>query len=98
MPDCGKHIVWPRPPHKLNALSDQLKQMHRLWYARIIINRLPEHLQQSLPQKLAACSILSRKRKEWGYSRFWKGDYLRQVIYFALIYFAAYFIIFFEII
>lgn len=35
-----------------------------------------EIFREALPQKLAAFEVLHGKREQWGYPRFWKGDYL----------------------
>lgn len=55
--------------------------MHELWRAKVILSKMPQHLRESLPQKLAAFEVFNKKRQEWGYSRSWKGDYLSLVIH-----------------
>ncbi|EYC01892.1 hypothetical protein Y032_0103g3524 [Ancylostoma ceylanicum] len=78
MPDLGKSVRWPAPPIVLAPFVAKLKQMHQRWRAATILARMPEHLRESLPEKLAAFVALNGKRERWGYSRSWKGDYLAQ--------------------
>jgi hypothetical protein len=74
--DLGKSKVWPPPPVVLKSFVDKLKWIHNRWRAGIILAKMPEHLREALPQKLAAFEAFNGKRTEWGYSRRWKGDYL----------------------
>lgn len=53
--------------------------MHELWRAEKILSRMPQHLREALPQKLAAYETFCNRRFEWGYSRYWLGDYLLKV-------------------
>ncbi|KAK6016843.1 hypothetical protein OSTOST_17669 [Ostertagia ostertagi] len=78
MPDLGKSIRWPAPPVVLAPFVGKLKVMHQRWRAAAILATMPQHLRDSLPQKLAAFAALSGKRERWGYTRPWKGDYLAQ--------------------
>ena len=76
MPDYGKRLQWPRPPAVLLGFVDRLKRMHELWRAKMILSKMPLHLKDAFPQKIAAFEALHNKRSEWGYTRFWRGDYL----------------------
>ncbi|PIO61037.1 myosin tail, partial [Teladorsagia circumcincta] len=78
MPDLGKSIRWPAPPVVLAPFVGKLKVMHQRWRAAAILATMPQHLRDSLPQKLAAFVALNGKRERWGYTRPWKGDYLAQ--------------------
>jgi myosin-1 len=74
--DLGKSLPWPKPPAVLQSFARRLQHMHALWRANIILSRMPPHLRESLPQKLAAFETFNRRRPEWGYTRRWIGDYL----------------------
>ena len=76
MPDLGKSKQWPRPPAVLHGFVERLKRMHELWRAKVILSRMPLHLREAFSQKIAAYEHLQGKRSEWGYTRFWRGDYL----------------------
>lgn len=78
MPDLGKNIRWPAPPVVLAPFVSKLKVVHQRWRAAAILATMPQHLRESLPEKLAAFSALNGKRERWGYPRSWKGDYLAQ--------------------
>ncbi|KAK5986525.1 TH1 domain-containing protein, partial [Trichostrongylus colubriformis] len=76
MPDLGKSITWPEPPVVLAPFVSKLKVMHQRWRAAAILATMPQHLRESLPEKLAAFMALNGRRERWGYTRSWKGDYL----------------------
>uniref|UniRef100_A0AC34RPG4 Uncharacterized protein n=1 Tax=Panagrolaimus sp. JU765 TaxID=591449 RepID=A0AC34RPG4_9BILA len=76
LPDLGKSKQWPTPPAVLQGFVKRLKRMHELWRAKVILARMPLHLREAFPQKITAHELLHNKRTEWGYNRFWKGDYL----------------------
>ncbi|KAJ1375042.1 hypothetical protein KIN20_038265 [Parelaphostrongylus tenuis] len=76
MPDLGKNVRWPAPPVVLAPFVSKLRVMHQRWRAAAILATMPQHLRESLPEKLAAFGALNGKRERWGYSRSWKGDYL----------------------
>lgn len=76
MPDLGAHLKWPKPPAVLKKFAKRLKRMHELWRANVILSKMPEHLRLNLPQKLAAFEVFNNRRLQWGYARFWEGDYL----------------------
>ncbi|WKY02867.1 hypothetical protein Q1695_016283 [Nippostrongylus brasiliensis] len=78
MPDRGKSIRWPAPPVVLAPFVAKLKVVHQRWRAAAILATMPQHLRESLPEKLAAFAALNGKRERWGYPRSWKGDYLAQ--------------------
>ncbi|VDO08342.1 unnamed protein product [Haemonchus placei] len=79
MPDLGKSVQWPTPPVVLAPFVGKLKVMHQRWRAAAILATMPQHLRESLPEKLAAFTALNGKRERWGYTRPWKGDYLAQI-------------------
>ncbi|KAE9414443.1 hypothetical protein Angca_004434, partial [Angiostrongylus cantonensis] len=76
MPDLGKNIRWPAPPIVLVPFVTKLRVVHQRWRAATILATVPQHLRESLPEKLAAFGALNGKRERWGYSQSWKGDYL----------------------
>ncbi|CAI4229140.1 unnamed protein product [Auanema sp. JU1783] len=78
MRDLGKSVRWPAPPVVLAPFVNKLKIVHGRWRAATILSRIPKHLRESLPQKIAAFEALNGKRDHWGYPRSWKGDYLLQ--------------------
>ncbi|TKR57736.1 hypothetical protein L596_030397 [Steinernema carpocapsae] len=74
--DLGKSLSWPKPPAVLNDFVEKLKTIHMMWRARMIMNRMPQQLKQSFPEKVAAFEVFNGKRADWGYPRYWIGDYL----------------------
>uniref|UniRef100_A0A1I7YKF9 Myosin motor domain-containing protein n=1 Tax=Steinernema glaseri TaxID=37863 RepID=A0A1I7YKF9_9BILA len=74
--DLGKGLAWPKPPAVLNDFVAKLQRIHEMWRARIILDKMPEQLRQSFAQKVAAFEAFHSRRAEWGYQRFWIGDYL----------------------
>ncbi|CAB3403677.1 unnamed protein product [Caenorhabditis bovis] len=74
--DLGKSLRWPAPPLVLEQFVAKLKIMHARWRAATILARIPALLKASLPQKIAAAEVFNGKKDNWGYNRFWKGDYL----------------------
>ncbi|KAI1729246.1 myosin head (motor domain) domain-containing protein [Ditylenchus destructor] len=78
LPDLGKSLRWPKPPAVLIDFTSNLRRMHLVWRANIILSKMPEHLKLSLPQKLAAFETFNHRRPDWGYPRRWIGDYLLQ--------------------
>ncbi|KAH7731291.1 myosin IG protein [Aphelenchoides avenae] len=60
----------------VDSFAQRLQHMHVLWRANVILSAMPQHLRESLPQKLSAFEVFNHKRPEWGYRRNWKGDYL----------------------
>ncbi|CAI5446075.1 unnamed protein product [Caenorhabditis angaria] len=76
MPDLGKSLRWPAPPLVLAQFVTRLRYMHQRWRASVILSRIPAHLRASLYQKIAAFEVFNGKKENWGFSRFWKGDYL----------------------
>uniref|UniRef100_A0A0R3RKD1 Myosin motor domain-containing protein n=1 Tax=Elaeophora elaphi TaxID=1147741 RepID=A0A0R3RKD1_9BILA len=74
--DLGSGVEWPITPNGFESFSDKLKQMHAIWRANKIVDRMPSVLKKSLKEKVAAFRAIQNKRPEWGYFRSWKGDYL----------------------
>lgn len=77
--DLGSSIQWPITPSGFENFDDKLKQMHAIWRANKIVDRMPLMLKKSLKEKVAAFHALENKRSEWGCLRSWKGDYLNMV-------------------
>lgn len=77
-PDLGKKIVWPAPPLGLKDFVEKLKSIYSIWRAKLIVARIPPHLKESFKEKVAAFEAFNKKRKNWGYSYSWKGDYLKE--------------------
>ncbi|VDK40072.1 unnamed protein product [Gongylonema pulchrum] len=76
MRDLGASVQWPVAPLGLEKFADRLMKMHALWRANRIISSLPQHLKESLSEKVSAFEALEGKRPEWGYTRSWRGNYL----------------------
>uniref|UniRef100_A0A915PTP0 Myosin motor domain-containing protein n=1 Tax=Setaria digitata TaxID=48799 RepID=A0A915PTP0_9BILA len=74
--DLGDDVQWPIAPNGFENFNDKLKQMYAIWRANKIIDRMPLVLKESLEEKVAAFRAIENKRREWGYLRPWKGDYL----------------------
>jgi hypothetical protein len=55
--------------------------MHARWRANIIVSRMPDHLRAAFPAKCAAFENLNGRRHNWGYPRYWHGDYLSKVAF-----------------
>lgn len=79
MPDYGKSVRWPAPPLVLSAFVKRLRHMHSLWRAKQIVGKIPDHLRANFNEKVAAFEMLHGKRNNWGYERYWLGDYLSKV-------------------
>jgi myosin-1 len=95
MPDLGRSSVWPVPPAVLKTFVQRLKkvwvnnrhdspspihsQMDAQWRARQIVSRMPQHLRAAFEQKCAAFEAFKGRRAQWGYTRWWTGDYLALV-------------------
>ncbi|KAM9838654.1 unconventional myosin-Ig [Aulostomus maculatus] len=80
MTDYGKSVEWPTPPAALSQFHNITVMLHRRWWARQIVKKIPPSDMQEVRAKVAALTVLSGKRKDWGLSRAWERDYLANVL------------------
>uniref|UniRef100_A0A8C4DNV1 Myosin IG n=1 Tax=Dicentrarchus labrax TaxID=13489 RepID=A0A8C4DNV1_DICLA len=76
MADYGKTVEWPSPPAALSQFHNITVMLHRRWWARQIVKKLPPSNMLEVRAKVAALTALSGERKDWGVRRAWERDYL----------------------
>uniref|UniRef100_A0A665W6W2 Unconventional myosin-Ig-like n=1 Tax=Echeneis naucrates TaxID=173247 RepID=A0A665W6W2_ECHNA len=76
MADYGKSVEWPTPPAALAQFHKNTVMLHRRWWARQIVKKIPPSDMLEVRAKVAALTALSGERKDWGISRAWERDYL----------------------
>nr|XP_046273404.1 unconventional myosin-Ig isoform X2 [Scatophagus argus] len=76
--DYGKRVEWPTPPAALSQFHNITFMLHRRWWARQIVKNIPPS-DMEVRAKVAALTVLSGERKDWGFSRAWERDYLANV-------------------
>ncbi|KAM9383672.1 unconventional myosin-Ig isoform 1-T1 [Pholidichthys leucotaenia] len=79
MVDYGKSVEWPTPPAALSQFHNITVMLHRRWWARQIVKKIPPSDMLEVRAKVAALTALSGERKDWGISRAWERDYLANV-------------------
>ncbi|KAM9776615.1 unconventional myosin-Ig isoform X2 [Syngnathus typhle] len=79
MADYGKSIEWPAPPAALTQFHIITVMLHRRWWARQMVKKIPPSDMREIRAKVAALTTLGGERKDWGCSRAWEGDYLANV-------------------
>ncbi|XP_059206016.1 unconventional myosin-Ig [Centropristis striata] len=79
MADYGKSVEWPTPPAALSQFHNNTVLLHRRWWARQIVKKIPPSDMLEVRAKVAALTALSGERKDWGVSRAWERDYLANV-------------------
>ncbi|XP_075867895.1 unconventional myosin-Ig isoform X2 [Nelusetta ayraudi] len=79
MSDYGRSVEWPTPPAALAQFHKITVMLHRRWWARQIVKKIPPSDMLEVQAKVAALTALSRQRKDWGVSRAWERDYLANV-------------------
>lgn len=79
MRDYGKSIPWPRPPLAGRKAEKKLKVLFNNWRAFMILRAIPR---SDWPQMRLICftsQAIGNRRKYWGQTRKWCGDYLSNV-------------------
>ncbi|XP_053717632.1 unconventional myosin-Ig isoform X2 [Synchiropus splendidus] len=79
MVDCGKSVEWPTPNAALAEFHNITVLLHRRWWARQIVKKIPPSDILEVRAKVAALTSLSGERKDWGSSRAWERDYLASI-------------------
>lgn len=78
MRDYGKSVQWPAPPLAVRSVVRTLRQAYARWRAWMILSKVPREEWYQLRLKLNAASALRSKRRFWGQTRKWEGNYLAQ--------------------
>lgn len=76
MKDYGKHIVWPQPHSSVRKAEPELRMLFNKWRASMLLRKFPRSEWAQLRLQIAAASALKGRRKFWGQSRRWLGNYL----------------------
>jgi len=76
MRDYGKSVTWPRPPQVLSSFVQTLMKVHERWRAYMILRKIPVEERPSMHLKVYAADALKGRRREWGFTRKWEGNYL----------------------
>lgn len=76
MKDYGKHIVWPMVPLSAKQAEPGLKMLYNKWRASMLLRKFPRSEWAQLRLQVIAASALKQRRKFWGQSRRWLGNYL----------------------
>ncbi|CAH2281774.1 unconventional myosin-Ig [Pelobates cultripes] len=76
MPDYGKSVEWPEPPAVLATFQDLSRNLFRRWRARKIVKNIPPSDMFQIKAKVCAMDALQGLRRDVGYERAWRQDYL----------------------
>lgn len=76
MKDYGKHIRWPEVPLAMRRAEPGLKMLYNKWRASMLLRKFPRSEWAQLRLQVVAASALKQRRKFWGQSRRWLGNYL----------------------
>ncbi|XP_057684028.1 unconventional myosin-Ig isoform X2 [Corythoichthys intestinalis] len=79
MADYGKSVMWPTPPAALAGFHAITVSLHRRWWARQMVKKIPPSDMPEIRAKVAALTALGGERKDWGCVRAWERDYLANV-------------------
>lgn len=79
MKDHGKHLPWPRESIGVRRSVPLLKKIFARWRGWMILRNIPREEWPQLRIKMAAGSVLCKKRPYWGQERTWEGNYLSQL-------------------
>lgn len=77
MRDYGKHISWPEPPLAVRKSEPGLRMLYNKWRASMLLRKFPRSEWAQLRLQIIAASALKQRRKFWGQSRHWLGNYLK---------------------
>lgn len=76
MKDYGKSIAWPIAPIAARKAEPDLKMLYNKWRASMMLRKFPRSEWAQLRLQVIAASALKQRRKFWGQSRRWLGNYL----------------------
>ncbi|XP_063780654.1 unconventional myosin-Ig [Pseudophryne corroboree] len=76
MEDYGKSVQWPDPPAVLEVFQEICRNLFRRWRARKIVKNIPPSDMLQIKSKVCAMEALQGLRKDVGYQRAWKQNYL----------------------
>ncbi|XP_061885544.1 unconventional myosin-Ig [Entelurus aequoreus] len=79
MADYGKSVEWPTPPAALTGFHAITVTLHRRWWARQTVKKIPPSDMLEIRAKVAALTALGGERKDCGLIRAWERDYLANV-------------------
>ncbi|KAH9371684.1 hypothetical protein HPB48_018268 [Haemaphysalis longicornis] len=77
--DYGKSIAWPPPPICVREAVPSLKAIFSRWRGSMMLRKVPREEWPQLHLKVTAAEVLAGRRRDWGQSRKWHGNYLSQV-------------------
>lgn len=76
--DYGKSIAWPPPPICVREAVPSLKAIFSRWRGSMMLRKVPREEWPQLHLKVTAAEVLAGRRRDWGQSRKWHGNYLSQ--------------------
>eukprot|EP00049_Salpingoeca_infusionum_P022424 m.6615 g.6615 ORF g.6615 m.6615 type:complete len:998 (-) comp5177_c1_seq1:342-3335(-) len=76
-PHLGKFTQWPEPPKVLTGFVENLKGIHKVWRARLIVQRLSPQQQAQLRLKVLGSALFSSRLADWSLQQLWRGHYLQ---------------------
>lgn len=76
MADYGKSVEWPQPPAVLEQFQDLCQNLFKRWRARKIVKNIPPSEMFQIKCKVCAMEALQNLRRDVGYHRPWKQNYL----------------------
>ncbi|XP_068091296.1 unconventional myosin-Ig-like isoform X2 [Hyperolius riggenbachi] len=76
MADYGKSVAWPEPPAVLENFQEICYNLFKRWRARKIVKNIPPSDMQQIQCKVCAMEALQDLRKDVGYQRPWRQNYL----------------------
>ncbi|XP_061738699.1 unconventional myosin-Ig [Nerophis ophidion] len=79
MADYGKSVKWPTPPAALTGFHAITVTLHRRWWARQMVKKIPPSDMPEIRAKVAALTALGGERRDCGLIRAWERDYLANV-------------------
>ncbi|KAL3218260.1 hypothetical protein MRX96_031635 [Rhipicephalus microplus] len=74
--DYGKNVAWPPPPCCVREAVPGLKSIFSRWRGSMILRKVPREQWPQLHLKVTAADVLAGRRRDWGQSRKWHGNYL----------------------
>ncbi|XP_049267275.1 unconventional myosin ID-like [Rhipicephalus sanguineus] len=74
--DYGKNVAWPPPPCCVREAVPGLKSIFSRWRGSMILRKVPREQWPQLHLKVTTADVLAGRRRDWGQSRKWHGNYL----------------------